>query len=454
MFTRLASLSRRRPFRWTLYALALLALLGSARLSQQAWESRYDGERKPYLQMLSPTGVTIRWQTTEAVIGEVRYGESLHELDRVAREAEAGKIHEIRIEGLSAATRYYYRIGTASPEWFVTAPTAGSAPPARFWVIGDSGHPGEAQRGVRDAATLWMAAHPREGRPPLDFGVALGDNAYTSGRNREFQAGYFEPFAAILKNVVIWPVYGNHDARRWAFFDIFTLPKRGESGGLPSGTEHWYAFDYGDLHVVVLDSEESDRSTDGAMLRWLREDLAANRLPWLIALFHHPPYTKGSHDSDRPSDSGGRMREMRENALPLLEAAGVDLVLAGHSHQYERSHLIDCHYGDSETLRPEMVVERSGERPAIYRKGTGAHQGAIYAVVGASSRADRGRLDHPVMAVALAESGSLVVDVEGRRLDARYIDRRGTVRDTFTILKGEAPGDRPQDACPGVPTGR
>jgi 3',5'-cyclic AMP phosphodiesterase CpdA len=64
------------------------------------------------------------------------------------------------------------------------------------------------------------------------------------------------------------------------------------------------------------------------MLSWLEADLANTLQPWIIAFWHHPPYSRGSHDSDFEIE----LLEMRENALPLLEAGGVDLVLCGHSH--------------------------------------------------------------------------------------------------------------------------
>ena len=86
------------------------------------------------------------------------------------------------------------------------------------------------------------------------------------------------------------------------------------------------------------------------MLTWLEADLAANTNEWLIAFWHHPPYSKGSHDSDWEME----LIQMRENALPLLESYGVDLVLSGHSHCYERSYFLDGHYGRSSALRPEM----------------------------------------------------------------------------------------------------
>lgn len=66
------------------------------------------------------------------------------------------------------------------------------------------------------------------------------------------------------------------------------------------------------------------------MFTCLSRDVAASNKEWKIAFWHHPPYTKGSHDSDFETE----LVEMRERALPILEAAGVDMVLGGHSHSY------------------------------------------------------------------------------------------------------------------------
>ncbi len=77
--------------------------------------------------------------------------------------------------------------------------------------------------------------------------------------------------------------------------------------------------------LSYLDSYDSDRTPGGNMLQWLESDLVLNDKPWLIAIWHHPPYTKGSHNSD----TEGGLIDMRQNALPILEAWGVDLVLTG-----------------------------------------------------------------------------------------------------------------------------
>jgi len=188
----------------------------------------------------------------------------------------------------------------------------------------------------------------------------------------------------------------------------------------------------------MLDSEDSDRSATGDMANWLKQDLAHNDKPWIITAFHHPPYTKGTHDSDDSSDSGGRMQEMRRNILPILEQAGVDLVLSGHSHMYERSYLLDCAYGESATFVSASIVStgvNNKHQQYIKPLQPRRHQGAVYVVAGSSSKVDQGPLDHPVHHVGLLEAGSVVIDVDNNKLIARFINNKGQVRDEFSIEK-------------------
>ena len=125
---------------------------------------------------------------------------------------------------------------------------------------------------------------------------------------------------------------------------------------MPSETEHFYSFNYANIHFISLDSITANRRPDGRMATWLAKDLAAVTATWTIVLFHHPPYTKGSHDSDSKTDSGGRLGDMRRNLLPILEEGGVDLVLCGHSHSYERSFLLDGHYEHSTNLVAATMI--------------------------------------------------------------------------------------------------
>jgi hypothetical protein len=179
------------------------------------------------------------------------------------------------------------------------------------------------------------------------------------------------------------------------------------------------------------------------MIRWLKADLEANKQDWLIAYCHHPPYTKGSHNSDNDRDSEARMRLMREVVAPILEEHGLDLMLSGHSHAYERSFLLDGLYKASTNLNEKIHFKstKDGRKDGtgIYVKptrGPAPHEGAVYVVAGSSGQKSGGGLQHPVSALSLNVLGSLVLDFDGNRMDATFIDDKAVVRDYFTIVKG------------------
>ena len=174
------------------------------------------------------------------------------------------------------------------------------------------------------------------------------------------------------------------------------------------------------------------------MMTWLEADLAANDKEWIIAFWHRAPYSRGSANSD----TYGQQSALRQNAVPILERYGVDLVLTGHTHAYERSYLIDGHYGLSDTFTDAMKKnpgDGSATGDGTYQKPAtvGApHAGAVYVVAGnAGVIKTGGSLDHPAMAVSFRILGSMVLDVNGNRLDAIFLGSTGDIWDAFTILK-------------------
>jgi hypothetical protein len=419
--------------------------------------------RGPYLQLAAPTGMVVRWRTNVASDARVRYGPAPGSLTGVADAAAIGTEHEVHLGGLLPDTRYYYSIGTpAGPlaggdadHFFVTPPAPGTAKPTRIWVIGDAGTASASQVAVRDAYLAYG------GGRLTDLWLMLGDNAYPNGTDAEYQAGIFDIYPMLLRQAPLWPSYGNHDAissdsatQSGPYYGMLSLPTQGEAGGVASGTEAYYSFDYGNIHFIVLDSSESDRSPNGPMLTWLQADLVANDKTWTIAYWHHPPYSKGNHNSDTDTE----LIQMRQNALPILEAGGVDLVLGGHSHAYERSFLLDGHYGSSSTLTSAMKKDGGSGREngsGPYRKpspGPVPHEGTVYAVAGSSGQIGGGALNHPAMFISLNVLGSMVIDVDGNRLDATFIDQTGAVRDYFTMIKGVEPGEPTPPAAPGCLT--
>lgn len=411
--------------------------------------SRYQGVRHPYLQAVSTDGITIRWVTPDKVKGWVLFGSSVESSGRRLEESAATTDHSIRVEGLRPDSRYYYAVGEENrvvwggdqDYWFKTLPSPGSEKAVRVWAVGDIGHVPEGARRVEQGAWKWLQDNKRQGSELIDAWITLGDNSGHSGTNREFQDNFFSLFAQRLSNYSVWPVIGNHDGRSRAYSRVFSPPQEGESGGSPSGTYKYYSFDVGSVHFVALDSQISFRWGTRQMLDWLKEDLASNRLPWVVAYFHHPPYSKASHDSDSLSDSRGRMHWVREKILPIIEASGVDLVLSGHSHSYERSFLLAGHYGSSDTLQDEMVLDRGDGREdgdGAYRKSLDSlsfNRGTVYVVAGSSSKVNPGEFNHPVMYVGMEQAGSLVFDVVGERLELHFVGDDAEVKDYFTIEK-------------------
>lgn len=405
--------------------------------------------RGPYLQQGTPSSMIVRWQTDIDVPTHIEYGTSLENLSRLGEGRGPSREHEAHIASLQPQTRYYYRIvakggrllvGGDDAHYFVTSP-AGGDEPFRVWVIGDSGTSGLLPSGqdfrqvsVRDE---FLKRYPVGA---FQLFMMLGDNAYDTGTDAQYQQGVFVPYLQVLRSTVLWPTQGNHDYTSNAYYPVFSLPERGESGGVPSGTEYYYSFNYGNVHFISLNSEVNRPAFRDGMLSWLRQDLAENKSEWTVAFWHHPPYSKGSHNSDSPTASEGRLTWMRENVVPILESAGVDLVLTGHSHSYERTPLINGHYGVSSTFSEKNIIA-SGEgqdNKNVYVKsssGKTPHSGAVYVGAGNGGQLHPGTLNHPAMVRSLSKLGSLALSFDANVLEGRMIGADGAIDDQFSILK-------------------
>jgi hypothetical protein len=427
--------------------------------------------RGPYIQMLSGQGAVLRWRTDFPSTSEVNTGTDLTYSGPSFTDATLTSEHQITLSGFNTNTRYYYQIshsGTAltpadSNHYIQTNPLVADSTIVRMWALGDAGTANNNQRAVRDAF------YNRLNNKHLDMILLLGDNAYDDGTDAEYQYAVFENmYEEMLTKTALWSCPGNHDihsadsdSESGPYYDIFTFPKNAECGGVASGVEPYYSYDYGDVHVISLDSDDSDRSTSGAMYNWLVNDLASTTARWIVAIWHHPPYTKGSHDSDLWLDGFGRHQEMRENFMPLLEDAGVDLVLNGHSHSYERSFLMHGHYNSSSSLTAAMVLDMGSGRPntdCAYKKettGSTAGDGAVYIVTGSAGKTSGGSLDHPAHFISLDELGSCFIEVEDNEMRVEFIRENGSIDDYFTIIKDPSPAITcPQDTNITIPSGQ
>lgn len=433
--------------------------------------------RGPYLQSGTSNSVIVKWRTSMATDTKVNYGIALGSLNSTVSDATMTTEHEIEITGLAPNTVYYYELadtgGVYLPEssemYIKTAPSIGTDQFVRAWILGDAGtegngtYPGQ-QKAVRDAyynyvdetGPTGIITNPNQ----TDMILFLGDNAYNDGTDIQYQKAVFEVYQDMLKKSVSWSCLGNHDgytadsnSQTGPYYDIFTFPKAGEVGGTASGTEAYYSFDYANIHFVILDSYETDRSVGAPMYNWTINDLANTTQDWIVVLFHHPPYTKGSHNSDSETE----LVQMRQNFLPILEAGGTDLVLSGHSHSYERSYFLKGHYGLSGTFNSTTMTKgangdlsgRDDTADGAYSKTDVDTEGAVYITAGSSGKATGATFSgdpynatgrHLAMYYSAQSLGSTILEIEddgsgGQNMKIKYLRETGAIDDYFTINK-------------------
>lgn len=280
------------------------------------YKLRMQGSGEETLTVSTPDGAVI------ATVQAARDPSAGDGLQRVAR-----------VSGLEPSTYYCYSVGSLTERTgFRTAPRHDVGAVVRFAVFGDSGGGGASQVAVRDQlATV-----------PFDLLLHTGDIAYEVGSLEQFEKGFFDVYAELLKSISIFPVPGNHEyvtAAAAPFLEVFDLPgnSRAEDdppdGGLPgelpnssSAVDHerWYSFDWGDVHFVGLDTEQ----LYAEQIAWLDRDLSQNERPWVVAYLHRPPYSSGAH---------GGSSAVEAAFVPILERHQVPVVFAGHDHDYERT---------------------------------------------------------------------------------------------------------------------
>ncbi len=430
--------------------------------------------RGPYLQLGTQTAATIRWRTDVPTLGRVTYGLSATSLTGVVSETASTTEHTIRVTGLTPDRQYFYSVGTTTQvlqqgpdNYFLTAPPANTTRKIRIASFGDCGNNivDNNQTKVRDG---WLAFR---GNTPTDLWMLTGDNSY-DGDDAQYQTNFFEAYqsTSLLKNSMLFPIPGNHDYNNnntlaanhnIPDFSIFNLPANAEGGGVASGTEEWYSFDYGPVHFIMLDGFGT-RNVNGTDIRfysdttnhpeaiWLKQDLAATTQKWKVVYLHFPPYTQGSHNSETESD----LIAIRQRINPILERFGVDLVILGHSHVYERSYPIHDQTGPMSDFVANPSAYRFAEDNSSGRYDGSANsclykntsekkkQGTVYVVSGSAGALDHNAAlgNHAVMvSTQKLIGGSFFMEVEDNRLDAKFLQNQApssyTIADQFTIMK-------------------
>ena len=342
----------------------------------------------PYLQHVTPHSITVMWETRNPSVGKVEFGRNGN-FSRSAAESAPAKIHEVYLTGLEPGTTYDYRVrygkDLLSPASFTTAPPSG----ARFWrfvVYGDNrSNPDTHARNVEQIMKL---------KP----GIVLnsGDLVARGKVYEQWKPQYFDPLRGLAEYVPIYPCLGNHEQNAEHYYNYMSLPDE--------NNEVYYSFDYANAHIISLNSNARDApfKLGEAQTEWLIKDLEANQdKEWIIAFFHHPLF--------RCHPTRG-ITSQRWVWQPIFDTYGVDLVVNGHDHYYQRTYAVGNYTG-----KPRRGVHH------LISGGGGANTYPIVPKVHAASR----RSVHHITAL----------DVQGDRILGRAVDIDGNVFDAFVYDK-------------------
>jgi hypothetical protein len=256
----------------------------------------------------------------------------------------------------------------------------------RFAVIGDSGSGTSKQY---DLARRLVEARATF---PFAFVLMLGDNIYGSDTPKEFSRKFERPYEPLLTaKVPFFAALGNHDDPNQRLYEPFGM-----------GGQRYYTFSRGPATFFVLDTTYLDR----AQLDWLERELSGSRARWKVAYGHHPLYSSGAKH--------GSETDLRALVEPLFVRYGVDVVLAGHEHFYERIH---------------------------------PQQGIYYFTSGAAGKLRKGNIRRgPLTAAGFDQDLSfMLMEITGDDLHFQVVSRTGAIVDRGSLAR---PVDPPPPSAP------
>jgi len=267
---------------------------------------------------------------------------------------------------------------TMAPTQKVTLPNKPGT--LKFAVIGDSGQPGGGQTAIAAQMVKWRANFP------FEFVIMTGDNLYGTERPRDYEQKFSIPYKAIIDaGVKFYASLGNHDDEGQTNYKLFNMEGRKYYSFKPKAEVRFFAID--------------SNYVDTKQLEWLDKDLAASGSEWKIAFFHHPLYSSGATQG-----SADAQRGLLE---PMFLKHGVNVVIAGHEHFYER-------------LKPQ--------------------KGIAYFIVGSSAKLRKGDLRKSAMTAYGNDSdyAFMLVEIDGDNLNFQTISDKGVTLDSGVVTRPKA----------------
>ena len=264
----------------------------------------------------------------------------------------------------------------------------------KFAVIGDAGQPGSGQRAIAQQMVKWRATYP------FEFVIMTGDNLYGRETARDYREKFEIPYRPLLDaKVKFYAALGNHDDDGQTQYEHFNM-----------GGKKYYSFKPKDgVRLFAIDSNY----VDAKQIEWLDKELAASGSDWKIAFFHHPLYSSG--------ETHGSADLQRELLEPIFLRHGVNVVIAGHEHFYER-------------LKPQ--------------------KGVAYFTIGSSAKLRKGDLKKTSMTAYGNDTdyAFMLVEIVGDELYFQAINDKGVTLDAGSIRRaGQVQPTRNVTAQPVVP---
>lgn len=259
----------------------------------------------PYLQDAEPTSMTIMWETSDGEESTVEWG-----MTNTLGNSSSGlfitgngfsKIHTTLVNGLTANTKYYYRVITGSVQSnifdFVTPPESNSE--ASFNIIAmsdmqqDWQHPNVFDDMINDQVIPFVNnRYGNDLATDLAYVFIPGDLVVTGSNYGSWESTFFDPAQALFKHVPVYPVAGNHEQNSANYFKYFSLPTNGTNQN--DYLEHWYYKDYSNVRLIGLESNSGYRIQE--QLDWLQsvlDDACSNGdIDFVYAQLHHPYHSE------------------------------------------------------------------------------------------------------------------------------------------------------------------
>jgi len=299
--------------------IVLTAAVGCARVT-----------KGPVLLRVSEDRAALMWETEVEGPGEVLYGRDNSLRKKVTTEPirveykinkKAAYIHKVWLENLEPGQTYSYRVTGPMAPILQRITKLGQSPsqskvykfrtvPAdtnevTFLVYGDSRTDPKTHRKVVEQMM----------KKKVDFVVNCGDLVSSGDRYEQFGPQFFEPVKGLAETVALYIAKGNHEGNSGNFEKLL----------IPRGEKNSFSFDYGPLHYLCVDNVSKGLQSE-EQLELIASDAKSSTARWKFVSYHIPSLNFGGHWS-----AWGH-----PDALRILAEAGVDFVITGHSHQYER----------------------------------------------------------------------------------------------------------------------